>query len=173
MHLKAIESFSVRNGFKDFQRCDFFVELAVLGFSDRLLPESETMAKLRCVPWLFVLLIVVMAGCGGGANTSDKPDAGEVYSLSAKSEVFDLRGNPADVGVDRDGLARSNLTSLITDLTTFEAGSKSSHKQHYTELLKSATELQTTFEAAKFKWTADCEKQYQAMRALAEKLPAT
>ncbi len=28
------------------------------------------------------------------------------------------------------------------------------------------------FEAAKFKWTADCEKKYQELRALAEKLPA-
>ena len=144
----------------------------VLGFSDKLHPESETMAKLRCVPWLFVLLIVVMAGCGGGANTSDKPDPGEVYSLSAKSEVLDLRGNLADAGVDRDSLARSNLTSLITDLTTFEAASTGSHKPHYSELLKSATDLQTLFETAKFKWTVDCEKQYQAMRALAELLPA-
>lgn len=163
---------SVLNGFKDFQNRDFFVGLVVLGFSDFLHPESETMAKLRCVPWLFVLLIVVMAGCGGGANTSDKPDPGEVYSLSAKTEVMDLRGDPADAGVDRDALARSNLTSLITDLTTFEAASTGSHKPHYSELLKSSTELQTMFEAAKFKWTADCEKQYQALRALAEKLPA-
>ena len=128
----------------------------------------------RCVPWLFVLLGVVIAGCGagGGGNTEVKPDPGEVYALSAKSEVLDLRGNPADEGVDRDVLARSNLSTLIEDLKTFEASAGSSLKPHYSELLKSATELQTMFEAAKFKWTADCEKKYQEIRALAEKLPA-
>ncbi len=72
----------------------------------------------RCVPWLVVLLGVVIAGCGGGGNTEVKPEPGVVYSLSAKSEVLELRGNPADEGVDRDVLARSNLSTLIEDLTT-------------------------------------------------------
>ncbi len=126
----------------------------------------------RCVSWLFVLLGVVIVGCGGGGNTADKPEPGVVYSLSAKSEVMDLRGNPMEEGVDRDVLAQGNLSTLIEDLKTFEAGSPASHKPHYSELLKAATELQTMFEAAKFKWTADCEKKYQEMRALAEKLPA-
>ena len=126
----------------------------------------------RCVLWLFCLLGVVIAGCGGGDNTSDKPDPGAVYALSAKSEIMDLRGNPADQTVDRDALARSNLSTLIEDLKSFEGGSGASLKPHYSELLKSATELQTMFEAAKFKWTADCEKKYQEIRALAEKLPA-
>ena len=92
--------------------------------------------------------------------------------MSAKLEVFDLRGNPMDEGVNRDVLAQGNTSTLIGDLVTFEAGASSSRKPLYSELLKAATELQTMLEAAGFKCNADCKKNYQVLRALAEKLLA-
>jgi len=120
---------------------------------------------------LYLLLAVLMLGCGGGRQRSGRPDIDEIPEIelrgaATKTQIYEFRALVRKRGVSG---AKQDLSDLLESIQAHEKLKLGEHNATYKEIAEKLTALQTELAGSPSKTAV--EKAVDEIVAVAEKLP--